>query len=134
VAASGAIWVGGGGRFTETTDKGEPFMEIETLGRSALATVDQPAREYRGFYQGFVNSALWPVLHSRSDLIRTSERRERWSAMMAVLDASSLTHWFDTYVAALKAYGGSAQASRRLHVAWPWFGRLQAEPAASPAL
>jgi trehalose 6-phosphate synthase len=72
VTASGAIWVGSSGKLTETTDKREPFAQIEALGSGALATVDLPARQYRGFYQGFANSALWPVLHSRTDLIRTS--------------------------------------------------------------
>ncbi|HML13911.1 MAG TPA: trehalose-6-phosphate synthase [Xanthobacteraceae bacterium] len=72
VTASGAIWVGSSGRFTENAEKREPFAEIEALGTGALATVDLPAAPYRGFYQGFANSALWPVLHSRTDLIRTS--------------------------------------------------------------
>ena len=71
VTASGAIWVGSSGRFTESTDKREAFAKIEALGTGALATLDLPGRQYRGFYQGFANSALWPVLHSRTDLIRT---------------------------------------------------------------
>jgi trehalose 6-phosphate synthase len=72
VTASGAIWVGSSGRFTEGPEKREPFAEIEALGTGALATVDLPGPQYRGFYHGFANSALWPVLHSRTDLIRTS--------------------------------------------------------------
>ena len=71
VMASGAIWVGSSGKVTEPTGR-ESFAQIEALGTGALATVDLPARQYRGFYQGFANSALWPVLHSRTDLIRTS--------------------------------------------------------------
>jgi trehalose 6-phosphate synthase len=72
VTASGAIWVGSSGKFTDSAEKREPFAEIEALGTGALATVDLPAAQYRGFYQGFANSALWPVLHSRTDLIRIS--------------------------------------------------------------
>ncbi len=34
--------------------------------------MDLPKHQYRGFYEGFSNSALWPALHSRPDLIRTS--------------------------------------------------------------
>jgi trehalose 6-phosphate synthase len=71
VTASGAIWVGSSGKFVDSSEKREPFAEIEALGTGALATVDLPAALYRGFYQGFANSALWPVLHSRTDLIRT---------------------------------------------------------------
>src|ERR1700756_2631165 len=70
VTASGAIWVGSSGKFIDSAEKREPFAEIEALGTGALATVDLPAAQYRGFYQGFANSALWPVLHSRTDLIR----------------------------------------------------------------
>jgi trehalose 6-phosphate synthase len=72
VTTSGAIWVGSSGRQTQGLEKKEPFAEIEALGTGALATVDLPASHYRGFYQGFANSALWPMLHSRTDLIRTS--------------------------------------------------------------
>ena len=31
-----------------------------------------PAKHYRGFYEGFANSALWPALHSRPDLIQVT--------------------------------------------------------------
>jgi len=31
-----------------------------------------PAKHYRGYYEGFANSALWPALHSRPDLIRVT--------------------------------------------------------------
>src|ERR1051326_806447 len=72
VTASGAIWVGSSGKFIDSSERREPFAEIEALGTGALATVDLPAAQYRGFYQGFANSALWPVLHSRTDLIRIS--------------------------------------------------------------
>jgi len=61
------------------------------------------------------------------------ERRERWAAMMKVLEASSLTHWFTSYVAALKAIAPGARARERRNVAWPTFRRLHIEPAASPA-
>jgi trehalose 6-phosphate synthase len=35
--------------------------------------LDLPAAHYGGYYEGFANSALWPALHSRADLIRASE-------------------------------------------------------------
>jgi trehalose 6-phosphate synthase len=62
-----------------------------------------------------------------------NERRERWTAMMKVLEGSSLTHWFSSYVAELKASGNAMPANDRRNVAWPAFRRLQIEPAASPA-
>jgi trehalose 6-phosphate synthase len=72
VEKSGAIWVGSSGRVRDGAQK-EPFAEIEALGAGALAMLDLPAAHYGGYYEGFANSALWPALHSRSDLIRTSQ-------------------------------------------------------------
>jgi len=71
VTSSGAIWVGSSGKLTDATEK-ECFARVEALGNGAVATIDLPRAHYSGFYEGFANSALWPVLHSRTDLIRTS--------------------------------------------------------------
>src|SRR6266536_3692966 len=72
VEKSGAIWVGSSGRVRDGTQK-EPFAEIEALGAGALATLDLPAAHYGGYYEGFANSALWPALHSRADLIHATQ-------------------------------------------------------------
>jgi trehalose 6-phosphate synthase len=72
VKESGAIWVGSSGHAADPARKTESFAKIEPLGAGALATVDMPARHYLGYYEGFANSALWPALHSRPDLIRVS--------------------------------------------------------------
>src|ERR1700729_2117705 len=72
VENSGAIWVGSSGRVRDGFQK-EPFAEIEALGTGALAKLDLPAAHYGGYYEGFANSALWPALHSRTDLIRISQ-------------------------------------------------------------
>jgi trehalose 6-phosphate synthase len=71
VKDSGAIWVGSSGRVRDASRK-DSFAEIEALGAGALATVDLPAAHYDGYYEGFSNSALWPALHSRADLIRVT--------------------------------------------------------------
>jgi trehalose 6-phosphate synthase len=71
VRDSGAIWVGSSGQPSETSETRD-FAKIEALGSGALATVDIPAKHYRGYYEGFANSALWPALHSRPDLIQVS--------------------------------------------------------------
>ena len=72
VEKSGAIWVGSSGRVRDGNQK-EPFAEIEALGAGALAMLDLPAAHYGGYYEGFANSALWPALHSRADLIHASQ-------------------------------------------------------------
>jgi trehalose 6-phosphate synthase len=71
VRTSGAIWFGASGRFLDPGEK-ENFAKIEALGTGAVASIDLPAEPYRRFYHGFANSALWPVLHSRADLIRVT--------------------------------------------------------------
>lgn len=71
VEKSGAIWVGSSGRVRDNAHK-DSFAEIESLGTGALALLDLPAAHYGGYYEGFANSALWPALHSRCDLISVS--------------------------------------------------------------
>lgn len=70
VQRCGAIWVGANQRPQEMAK--ESFATIESFGAGTIATVNLPKTPYRGFYEGFSNSALWPALHSRPDLIRTS--------------------------------------------------------------
>jgi len=70
VKSAGAIWVGSSGRLGDDTRDG--IIEMEALGSGALGTLDFPAAHYRGFYEGFANSVLWPALHSRPDLIRAT--------------------------------------------------------------
>jgi trehalose 6-phosphate synthase len=72
VKESGAIWVGSSGQAGDATQTKDSFAKIEALGTGALATVDLPAKHYRGFYEAFSNSALWPALHSRTDLIQVT--------------------------------------------------------------
>ena len=72
VEKSGAIWVGSSGRVRDNVSK-DSFAEIESLGAGALALLDLPAAHYGGYYEGFANSALWPALHSRNDLINVSQ-------------------------------------------------------------
>jgi trehalose 6-phosphate synthase len=72
VERSGAVWVGSSGRVRDGAQK-EPFAEVEALGAGALALLDLPAAHYGGYYEGFANSALWPALHSRPDLIHVSQ-------------------------------------------------------------
>lgn len=72
VRESGAIWVGSSGQTSDNPQQKDSFGQIEALGTGALATVDMPAKHYRGFYEGFANSALWPALHSRPDLINVT--------------------------------------------------------------
>lgn len=69
VQTSGAIWVGSSQRLQD--GEKETFAKVESFGAGAIATIDLPKAHYCGFYEGFANSGLWPILHSRTDLLRT---------------------------------------------------------------
>ena len=56
-----------------TAPKRSRSPKSRRLGAGALAMLDLPAAHYGGYYEGFANSALWPALHSRADLIRASQ-------------------------------------------------------------
>jgi trehalose 6-phosphate synthase len=73
VRDSGAIWVGSNDQpLHDAAQCRDCVAEPEPLGQGALARVSVPAGHYRGFYEGFANSALWPALHSRADLIQVT--------------------------------------------------------------
>jgi trehalose 6-phosphate synthase len=131
VEQSGAIWVGSSGRVRDGTQK-EPFAEIEALGTGALAMLDLPAAHYGGYYEGFANSALWPALHSRADLIRVSQEdylsyREVNAFMARALlrfRKSDSIFWIQDYHflalgAELRDLGVTRPIGFFLHTPWP---------------
>ncbi|WP_439815446.1 alpha,alpha-trehalose-phosphate synthase (UDP-forming) [Zavarzinia sp. CC-PAN008] len=86
VQNNGAIWFGGSGD-TVASVPDTLQAKVEPLGAGLLATVDLPTADYQRFYEGFANGALWPVLHSRPDLIQVAQEDFgaycRINAMMA---------------------------------------------------
>jgi trehalose 6-phosphate synthase len=131
VEKSGAIWVGSSGRVRDGTQK-EPFAEIEALGAGALAMLDLPAAHYGGYYEGFANSALWPALHSRADLIGASQGdylsyREVNAFMARALlrfKKSDTAFWIQDYHflalgAELRELGVTQPIGFFLHTPWP---------------
>jgi trehalose 6-phosphate synthase len=131
VENSGAIWVGSSGRVRDGNQK-EPFAEIEALGAGALAMLDLPAAHYGGYYEGFANSALWPALHSRTDLIRATQEdyvsyREVNAFMARALlrfRKSDSVFWVQDYHflalgAELRDLGVTQPIGFFLHTPWP---------------
>src|ERR1700726_2003470 len=140
VEKSGAIWVGSSGRVRDGNQK-EPFAEIEALGEGALAMLDLPAAHYGGYYEGFANSALWPALHSRADLIRASEEdyasyREVNAFMARALlrfQKPDEVFWIQDYHflalgAELRDLGVTQPIGFFLHTPWPARGVTGAVP------
>ena len=140
VEQSGAIWVGSSGRVRDGSQK-EPFAEIEALGVGALAMLDLPAAHYGGYYEGFANSALWPALHSRSDLIRASQEdylsyREVNAFMARALlrfQKPDSVFWIQDYHflalgAELRDLGITQPLGFFLHTPWPAHGVIEGVP------
>lgn len=75
----GSLWFGWSGR-RGGTNAGRPAI-VEHRGIT-YATVDLSEAEYRRFYVGFSNGALWPLLHYRSGLF--DFRRDEFEGYLAV--------------------------------------------------
>jgi trehalose 6-phosphate synthase len=105
VKESGAIWVGSSSHTANTTHTKDSFATIESLGAGALATVAMPVEHYHGYYEGFANSALWPALHSRPDLIHvTAENHTSYREINAFMarallrfDKPEAVYWIQDY-------------------------------------
>jgi trehalose 6-phosphate synthase len=140
VEQSGAIWVGSSGRVRDGAQK-DPFAEIEALGAGALAMLDLPAAHYGGYYEGFANSALWPALHSRTDLIRASQEdylsyREVNAFMARALmrfQKPDTVFWIQDYHflalgAELRDRGVTQPIGFFLHTPWPARSTIEGVP------
>src|SRR5438105_1649684 len=130
VEKSGAIWVGSSGRLGDSQTS--PPIEIKSLGHGTLALLDLPAAHYGGYYQGFANSALWPALHSRGDLIRVSAHDYRSYREVNAFVAEALlcfrkpdtVYWIQDYHflalgAELRHLGVVEPVGFFLHTPWP---------------
>ena len=63
-----AMWFGWSGTTHGHTD-GKRDVTTTEVGRVTFATVDLSDHEFKGFYQGFSNAILWPLLHYRVGLM-----------------------------------------------------------------
>lgn len=71
VLKPGDIWAGWSGRISDHDGDPSIAMSKEGIG---FATLDLKAEEYRGYYTGFANGTLWPMLHFRPHLMRYEAR------------------------------------------------------------
>jgi trehalose 6-phosphate synthase len=74
------LWFGWSGNLTDSETPLAP--RITQAGRIAFATIDLADVEYQGYYRGFANGMLWPLLHSRVGL--SEFRRTELAAYLAV--------------------------------------------------
>ncbi len=77
--AAGGLWFGWSGEITESRSDAP---QIVTKGKVTYATVDLSRADYDGYYLGFANSTLWPLLHYHLGLIQY--QRRQFEAYIAV--------------------------------------------------
>ena len=74
------LWFGWSGSVVTFDTPSEPRLTL--AGRTTFATLDLAESDYRGYYNGFANGMLWPLLHSRVGL--SEFRRDHLMAYNAV--------------------------------------------------
>lgn len=132
VRKSGVVWFGSSGKLRKAVPGTAPLVQLETYGRGTIATVDLPEQHYCGFYEGFANSTLWPLLHSRADLSRVSahdyaaysEVNAYMARTLAAFGGANSTFWIHDYHflplgAALRDLGVTREIGFFLHTPWP---------------
>jgi trehalose 6-phosphate synthase len=132
VERSGAVWFGSSGKTRKIAPGVSPLVQVEAYGRGSLATVDLPDRDYRGFYDGFANSTLWPLLHSRADLAQFSaldyasycQINAYMAKSLATFGGDDSTFWVHDYHflplgRELRKLGITRRIGFFLHTPWP---------------
>jgi len=132
VRKSGVVWFGSSGKLRASATGATPLVQLEGYGRGTIATVDLPEQHYSGFYEGFANSALWPLLHARPDLVRASthdyaaytEVNAFMARTLASFGGNAATFWIHDYHflplgAELRELGIDREIGFFLHTPWP---------------
>ena len=65
LAETGGQWIGWSGKIFDVPRR--RVLNVDEDGVS-FALIDMSKAEYEGFYLGYANSVLWPVMHNRLDL------------------------------------------------------------------
>jgi trehalose 6-phosphate synthase len=79
---SGGLWFGWSGKLRDDCESASPA--IESVNGYTAATVDLTPAEHEGYYSGFSNECLWPLLHYRLDLVKVD--RQHMDVYFAVND------------------------------------------------
>ncbi len=124
------LWFGWSGR--TVPQQASPVPAIARAGWAELATIDLSEEDYRGFYLGYANTTLWPLLHYRTGV--TEYRRSDLDRYLAVnasfaraleplLDEDDLIWVHDYHLfamgAALRDLGVERPLGFFLHVPFP---------------
>lgn len=132
VKKSGVVWFGSSGKLRNVAAGVTPLFEIESYGRGTIARVDLPEQHYHGFYAGYANSALWPILHSRADIARGDaqhytaycEVNAYMARTLAAFGPPDSTFWIHDYhflplAREMRKLGIRRKIGFFLHTPWP---------------
>jgi trehalose 6-phosphate synthase len=132
VKKSGVVWFGSSGKLRNVAAGVTPLFEVESYGRGTIARVDLPEQHYDGFYAGYANSALWPILHSRPDIARGNaghyaayrEVNAYMARTLAAFGPSDSTFWIHDYhflplAREMRKLGIRRKIGFFLHTPWP---------------
>ena len=130
VAGREVLWFGWSGK-TAPADQ-PPKVQTQVVGRLTHATMDLSEAAYKGFYQGFSNATLWPLLHwrlgitafSRDDLAAYLEVNEAFAkALLPMLRPTDIVWVHDYHLIpfgmALRKLGVRCRIGFFLHVPFP---------------
>ena len=70
LSETGGLWFGWSGTLSDPSGSLNPPHKA---GAYTLATMDLSAADHAGYYAEFANRALWPLLHSRVDMMAATE-------------------------------------------------------------
>ncbi len=132
VQKSGVVWFGASGRVRRLAPDVFPLVRVEPHGRGSVATVDLPEQHHAGYYEGFANSVLWPLLHSRGDLVRQAPAdyasycavNAFMGRTLAGFGGPNSTYWIHDYhflnlARDLRRLGVTGKIGFFLHTPWP---------------
>jgi trehalose 6-phosphate synthase len=130
VAGRETLWFGWSGRTVAGAQPTQPH--VARSGRMIAATLDLSEASYRGYYRGFANATLWPLLHwrlgltmfSRDDFDSYMAVNETFATALAPLLRPDDTIWVHDYHliplgAALRRLGVAGRIGFFLHVPFP---------------
>ncbi len=120
------LWFGWSGEIAEAP---ACSARLSTRARASFAQADLAPAEYRGFYRGYANGMLWPLLHfrlglaefRRDEFVTYRGVNERFARLLAPLLRADDTVWVHDYH--LIPFGAALRRLARTG-ATPWAGRL----------
>ena len=134
----GGVWFGWSGKTTNSEPR-DP--DVKTIGNIDFVTIDLNRQDFAGYYNGFSNNSLWPLLHFMLGYF--SFRRSHYAAycrvndffsrrLLPILESDDLIWVHDYHLfplgASLRQAGVVQPIGFFLHVPFPNFDVLRALP------